>query len=345
VAVEVGTAEGPRRLQGWLLDGDLELSEPLAAPPLYVALDPEGGLLARVDQQQQPAEWEAQLQSAAPYARLRAAEALGKVKRPEALAKRLLDRQLPLPERRAAAAALGEQRAALPLLAAAADPHAGIRKAVAEALGRCLGPDVRRALERLLADPNPDVAGAALRSLHRLEPAAALQQARRHVGDYRPEANQLREAAVDVLAERGDRYDLPALLRPSTQGRSRNAALRAAARIALREPEDSRRDQARRQVSDAALLLLQDLDLRSRATGLSVLTEAGHPSAISALEAYARSSTLPEQSAAARSAIQAIEAAAPAATAQPNEAEARLKAAEERLKALEQRIQELEEGH
>ncbi|MDP2317075.1 MAG: M1 family metallopeptidase, partial [Pseudomonadota bacterium] len=136
VEVEIGAAAGaPVVAKGWLTDEDLELRVPLAAAPAYLAFDPRGGLLAAVEQAQDPAAWEAQLGSASPYARLAAIAALGETDLSAPLALLAADRARPFAVRDAAIAALGAQRAHAPLLPLLDDPDDAVRQAAARALG------------------------------------------------------------------------------------------------------------------------------------------------------------------------------------------------------------------
>ena len=95
ITVEVGGATGPERRSGWLDDEELEFQVPMEKPATYVAFDPDQGVLARVDQQQDPTAWEAQLKSASPAAVLDAMAALGQTDHASALIAVLQDAARP----------------------------------------------------------------------------------------------------------------------------------------------------------------------------------------------------------------------------------------------------------
>ncbi|MES2638953.1 MAG: M1 family aminopeptidase [Myxococcota bacterium] len=343
VEVEVGGPDGPVVAKGWLTDEDVELRVPLAAAPTYVAFDPRGGVLAKVTQTQDPAAWEAQARSSAPYARLLAIEALGDTPRSEVLAALAADTKTSVVMRRAAVRALGAQRAHVALLPLLDDPDDLVREAVAEALGASVGKAAAPALaERVARDPNPDVAALALTSLARLDGAAAAKLARTRLRPKALEDLKLMAAAAGVLGEHGAPADLAALLRIEGPERARLHALRAAARLASRQDPGLARDRLFRDVARATEDMLDDSDLRCREGAVAILAQVGDSATVSRLEALRRVETGRDLRTAAATAITTIRARATTPGATPNEMEARMEALEKRVDEL---LKDVEERH
>lgn len=337
VTVEVGTAEGEvLRRQGWLEDEELTLELELAAPPRWVAFDPDGGLAATVDHEQDPADWQAQLGSPSPLARRRAIQALGRTDQSAALVALLGDAARPLAERVAAAQALGEQRATVPLIEALRDPNDRVRQAAAGALGRAADTSPAGPLRKVAeGDRNPDVRATALEALAAVQPGLALPVARslvRRLVDR--DERVLRQAASRVVGEHGDATDLAALLDARQPERQRNDGLSAATRIVARA-EGPARDRLAARVARAAEPLLEDLDLRTRQHAIGVLAEVGDATSVNHLERYRRVETVPDAAQAAHDAITAIRSRQQAPPAPKGLQDARLKELEERLDALE----------
>ncbi len=343
IEVEVGGATGPVVVTGWLDDAVLELRATLDAPPAYVAFDPRGGVLAAVEQTQDPDAWEAQLRSPSPYARLLAIEALGDTDRSAPLATLAADPAASFPMRRAAVAALGEQRAHAALLPLLKEPDDALREAVAAALGASVGkvpvPALVACVER---DANPDVAAMALEALARLDGAAAAKLARTRLRVRSLEDVRLVAAAAGVLGTYGVASDLPALLRVAAPERARLHALRGAAQLAARQDPGQTRTRMLGDVARATEGMLDDLDLRGREGAVAILAEVGDATSVSRLEALRRVDTGRDLRAAAAAAITAIQGRGTAPLATANEIEARMEALERRV---EEMLDEVEEGH
>jgi len=349
VTIEVGAADGTvLRRQGWLDDRSLSFELEQAAPPRWVAFDPDGGIAATVDQVQEPAAWQAQLASPSPLARRVAIAALGKTDRSAPLALLLADPAAPTAERQAAAAALGEQRVTAPLVEAVLrDRLDRVRRAAATALARAPDNSPAATLRRVAEhDSNPDVRAAALSSLAAVQASLALPLARSLARRWTDrDANGLRNAAVGVLGEHGDPSDLAALLDPHAPDRLRNDGLSAAARIAGRQDSAAERTRLQARVARAAEPLLSDLDLRTRQHAIGVLGQVGDEVSVNQLEAYRRAETANDAADAAIAAIAAIRGRTPPAATPPGAEQARLQAVEERLDTLEEQLQQLEHQH
>jgi aminopeptidase N len=332
--IEIEIVRGNERVTrtAWMTGSHLALTVPLSGPPDYVAFDPRGGLLATVDQTQDPKAWEAQLVSGSAYARVVAIEALGRTNEQGALTKLATDKGAALSLRVAAVRALGDQRATASLLPLVADPDETVRDAVLGALGSGVGveavPALVAAIER---DPNPDIVGTALTALARLAPPEAVKRARTRIQVRTPDAMRAMEAAANVLGTHGEVKDIAALLAVRGPERARPKAVRAAATIAKRQTVD--REKISAPVARAAEGLLEDVDLRTREAAVSVLADIGDAQSVSRLEQFRRQETARSLADSANDAITAIRARA-TPTATPNEVEARLEALERRLGEL-----------
>lgn len=349
IEIEVGTPEGPIVKKVWLQDEDVEIQLPLSAPPSYVAFDPRGGVLAAVKQQQDAGAWAMQTRSPSPYARLVAIAALGETKESEALVNVLGDTRAFQGERAAAAAALGEQRVAAPLLPYIGTDDDVVRHAVAEALGKTVGKDASKTLLDLARkDPNTDVRAAALAALDRVDRDAALTEARRAIRVSARSAEPLRESAAQVLGARGAASDLSTLLDPKLPVIRRNDVLWAAVRISERA-EGKARDELRARVARAAEALLADADQRQRELAVAVLGEVGDEASTALLEQLRRAETAPGLVEAADAAIDAIARRTSShgqdVALDDNDVDARIEALERRLDEAEAELKRWEDRH
>lgn len=343
IVLEASVAGVVVRRRAWLDDAELEFA--LDGLADWAAIDPDGRLLADIDTEQAPEAWERMLGASTPGVALAAAEALGKTDRSEALAGVLGDRGKHAALRRAAARALGAQRATDSLLPALADPDARVRESVIAALGEGTG---TRAVQPLLAalagEPNPDLRGAVLTALARLDPAEGVRAARRFVGAALEAEESLATAAADVIGDHGEAAEIAPLLSARTRGRVRAAAVRAAGRVVERMDAGTAERRARGEVSRAAEVLLDDLDERVRDGAVATLAKVGDARSVAALERFARVETRDADAAAARDAIAAIRARGPRQST-PNEDAAKLEALEKRIEALEKRLAEDGDRH
>ncbi len=340
ITVEVGTADGGvQRVQGWLEDEALTLSLPLEEPPRYVAFDPDGGVLAVIEQEQTDAAWTAQLSSPSAYARRLAIDALADTDTSAPLAALLADTAAPLHERLAAAEALGEQRAAEPLIAALSDAHAGVREAAAEALQ--VGTDTAsvQALEqRVRKDKDPNVRAAALRALHKRAPLQALDQARRLTRATSTQTLQLAEAAIDVIGLEGSAGDLALLRGEHPERLAEHAALAIAACVSRLEGKEKLKQQATRELESK----LRSVDVRLRRSAAVALGIIGDRDSIPPLEQRVRIENDPHTRDIIEATLQKLHEGAPAEKG-TGTMEGELEALESRLKLLEGRLEELEQ--
>jgi aminopeptidase N len=349
ITVDVGTAAGPARLTGWLDDAVMQLNAPSSAPPLFVAFDPEGGVLADVDQEQDAAAWAAQLQARSAYARVVAIEQLGKTGRGQELAALLADPHAAESLRIAAAVALGKQRQAVPLLASIGGVTGEVRLAVVDALGETVG---REAVTPLVSvartDRSPDIRGRAIAALGRLDPRTALPLARdvvRRAKGMAAEEDRLLGDAVTVLGDHGGPEDLQALASLVGPGRARLSGWQAAAKIIARV-EAGAEANARRDLQGRLISGLEAQDQREREGAVALLAELGDERAVAALEALARRPDLRRLRDAATEAVTRIRARKKdPPTATPNETAARLDALEKRVKEMEERGRAEQERH
>jgi len=336
VRVSVGTAAGSVALEGWLEGSELTLRTELEEAPRYVGFDPQGGILAEIDQSQDTNAWVAQLDADEPLLRLEAIAALGETSRSEPLARIVGDRGRDPLTRALAATSLGEQRAAEELVPLLSTDHAYVRKAVADALAKAPGDDVAAALARAVQrDSNPDVQGAALKALAANDPARALVLARGLVRAPDRDHDRRATAALDVLGDHGFSGDLATLLASGQPRRVGSHGVRAAARLVLREPDAGKRKRLAERVGKAAHPLLEDVDRRSREAAVQVLRSVGTQSSIPYLERLARVSDIASLQQAARDAVTEIRSRKDAPAPRPNDLEARMMELEARLDALE----------
>lgn len=340
VEVEIGTAGGPIARKAWLTDEDVEIVIPLDGAPTYVAFDPQGGLLVKVEQAQDPVAWEAQLASPSPYARIVALEALGETLSSAGLARLAADPGASFALRATAMENLGDQRATavlLPLLGASDDE---LRIRVAQALGQGVGKEAVAALiARVEQDPNPDVRAVALEALGQLDGSRAARLALPRLRVTGEDQERLVEAAARVLGDHGEVRDLDPLLRIFGPGRARLHALGGAARLLARQDPGVERDRLQERVARAVEGLLDDPDRRCREGGVSLLAQLGDEAAARRLEGFRRVETLPSLKSAAEAAITSIRSRkTPDVT--PNALEARLDALEREMEALHKVVED-----
>lgn len=346
-------APTPRFERVWMDQARLTVRLTLTTPPAWVAIDPHGGLLVEHTDKQTATQWAAQaLHSPSAYARLGAVRTLGTqtgsgVAEAETTLVTLLGNPQEPPEvRRAAAAALGELRAADPLLARLGEPDPRLRLAVATALAKAARPqdadvlanargseptaDGRAALHRAIAQADAERAMRTSRQVLRATPAVPGVDA----GTHEVEVG----AAIDILGAYGDTNDLPLLLAtPVARGR-RAGGLHAASQIVGRLALGPDREAARRTVARSAEALLDDLDLRGRETAVAVLATVGDADSLVRLERFRREEEVVTLLADVTTMMSTIRARQDAVTPPtPNEVDARLKALEQRLQTIEER--------
>lgn len=337
----------------WLSEDTTTLTVPTTSEVQWVAVDPQGGVLADWAQDQPLEAWATQaLHAPDAVARLDAIEALSDAK-PAKDAVAALQAVLDavgadeLVYSRAVLSALGdlatpEARDALLAFETTRDT---LETARLQALGNLpLDAAVER---RLVATINsralPAVRATALTSLAAVRPSAALEQARRALARNDDGGRQVvLRNALDVLSDHGAESDLPATLRlfDSRVRGAQIAAASAAVAVVNRHGID---DARRRRVASGLIDLLSHEDQRTRGRATIYLGRLGDQTAIAPLRAYAATATVSWHVDSAHDAIRAIRKGAtvddPDALA---EAQAALKALEERLEALEERLAEVE---
>lgn len=362
IDLEVATSEGSRVERVWLEDGEADVRLALTGDLLWLAVDPQAGLLAAIDQQQSPDEWLAQLSgSSYPAARIRA---LGALKERKGVPTEEMRRQLgelaaqdeaALVLRTRAISVIGswrdEQSAGrlLELFKGATGGSAKLRTEVANQLGKGLGrPDVITALDRALRnDPSLHVRARALDSLAELLGPGAAGRARAALKGRRSYRGIVERSAVTVLGRVGKVGDiglLAALRRPTTERGLLHAALWASVRLAGKADLGEARKVARRPVARDAERLLYDLNLRTRQTAVSILGSVGDRRSVQELRGLTKRENYAPLAKSAEAAIQSIrERDDTAHDPTPAQVQAKLKNLEERVEAAEAELKLLEE--
>ena len=344
IQMEVGTNEGPVQVEGWLEGAQESWSVELTGPPTYVAFDPNGGILAKVESKQEPAQWGAQLLKSSPYAQLRAIEALAETDRTEELSAVLSDPEAHVELRSKAAWGLGEQRNLEALLPHIEDAQVLVRKAVVAGIGQCHGTDAASALVRVVRkEPHPDVVAVALRGLGKVSPDRSLQLARTRTTLKNSDQQVVRDAALQILGAHGEPRDLVALLNPKAPERLRHSGLWGAVTLIGHQEDEGLRSELSEQVARFAETMLSDDDLHAQHTAVRVLAKVGDEQSIPLLEAYRREQRVVKLRDGATQSIADIRERGGAPIKQaPNEVEDRVRALEERIKALEDKSQSWE---
>jgi aminopeptidase N len=370
VDVLVVTTDGEASHRVWVEDTQAAAVLPLHGELRYVAVDPDGMLLASIEQTQGPAELVAQIGSERPAVRLRALEAaVGKGKPApavrEAVVALLADPAADPDLRQAAATTLAkwkddEARAALlaALQAARQGGHGMVREHLTRQLGE-VEPSVEVITELadvLAKDPVPDVRGAALGSLASLEGSGVRARALAVLGRLRTPFTRAGDpdfvveaaaaTALGSFGEPGDEASLKALRRGTTHRSLRGAALTASVRLVERYEPGRDRDDARKPVARDLERLLADSNTRARSFALRLLPEVGDRESIRALEANRSLET-------SRSLIEAYDDAIAQirkrrdGPVEPRDGEVRatLEKLEERLERLQKEVTELQERH
>ncbi|MCO4770132.1 MAG: hypothetical protein KDA24_08895 [Deltaproteobacteria bacterium] len=313
VDLEIGTPSGIQRHRVWLEGAEASLVLPLAGGVSWVGVDPEGGLLADVQQTQTDAEWSAILGSdASAYSKRLAWHAVVNREQPPdetlraAVVGTLMSGDAHHVWRGLAAEALGEwkdESSVQTLIRAlgrfggtsgTGAPGLAAQTRLQATLGRVLGkapasPGVIAALKALHArGGNEYVTSRALQALSKVDGDEALPLARADLARDGGHNNQRWRYAFDVLGAHGDRKDLDRLDRfrsPNVFHWSRSSALRASAKIANRQPLGDARDAARRHVAKDAEATLADLNLRGVQGAVGILGSVGDLDSVKKLQA------------------------------------------------------------
>jgi aminopeptidase N len=342
----------------WLTDGDPEvLSLALAEAPPYVVIDGQGGLLAKLEQEQDAAAWIAQLADDSAFARIRAMRALAKGERTDeavtALTHRLQDRERHWVERQEAAGALAKLRTGEDaLIQTLSDPDDRLRESGAIALGQMVRSEaISDALaERIQKDPNDDVRATAIGSLGPIDPVRALKIARKELKRASTPNEVVEQAAVRLLGARGEDRDFSTVAAvvgdDGNSYRLRTTAAWAAARQIARADSGEARRTMRVTLSRALEPWLTDLHQRARETAVHLLAEVGDRDAIPALDTLAHTTTLENLRESAINAQKQIRSRSDEID-EPNEAEliARIEALEKRADAIDKKLESTREWH
>ncbi|MCO4745739.1 MAG: M1 family metallopeptidase [Proteobacteria bacterium] len=293
VQIEVGSAEEATTRVVWLSAGETQLVLDLDKAPLYVAVDPQGGVLARWDQTQSAEAWAAQARFATtPYARLAAFDAIGAGHATEDGVDALVEalRTDEHAEYRAfAARALGKLGTADvtdPLVDALDDRDERLRAAAVEALGLMPKDGVIAHVRSALRDESALVRATALTALGKLDPANAAEVARKRLdGKDTSQRRRVHDAALTVLGEHGTGADL-ALIRGYLSTDTPTPLLRTAVTAATKrvaELDDNRADKQRARLAPTLEARLYDLDYRARQAAIRGLRSLGTTSSRAAL--------------------------------------------------------------
>jgi aminopeptidase N len=366
IDLEIATSAGSRIERVWMDSAELSATFELDGELRWVAVDPQGGLLAVINHPRGPDERVAQLLGTEHlYAQVGAFRALRHLEGTPTEAERaaiagfLRDEAGPEMWRLEAARVLGAWRdevsteLLLEVLAAertrGAAASTRLTAALCTELGRGLArPGVIAALDRSLTrEPVEYVQAEALTSLGKLLEEDARGRAITALRAGPTDQRILERKAAELLGRHGRASDLGALApyrRMDVHRDLRNAALWASARIAGREPVGLDRDAAREPVARDAERVLYDIDLRGRQTAVSLLAQVGDARSIAELEALRRRENVASLQEAAERAIDSIR------TRQDRdpdpvdgELETRLERLEERLDAAEAELKELDE--
>ncbi len=344
--LSIGTPDGPVDAQLTLGPGRTELVRPMSEPPLHVAVDPVGGVLATWERNQSPEQWAHQARhGATPYARLTALQALHEsadAEPLEALVAIVGDRKEHDALRLAAAEALGTMptdTAADALLVARDGASATLRSGLYGALG-ALGDRVEgEPLLRTLRKGSAPERLEALDALTRVDPDRAAVIARRWLAarDPHPEAHA-HAVALSTLAVVADPDDatlaLP-FLHSSTQPwpQSRARALLGATLPKLDEDDPVRALALRRITAQ-----LENRDLGVQQAAIAFLGKHGDADAAVDLKRWAAGRRWDTLSDDARNAAKLIRTR----TAPEPVSDEDVEALKEELEALRKRVDDLE---
>jgi aminopeptidase N len=347
VDLEIGQPEGePVRRRVWMDQESSVLVLSLDQAPSYVAVDPDAGLLATLDNGQSAEMWRAQAQRSTPYARVRAIRALADevgADNTDLLAE--LAASGPQALRREAIAALSGRKGSVEILEPLLleDPDAEIRRAAASSLGESHLDVGGLLLRAWRAEDQPDVRASLLRQLRRHDHRKALAEARSAVRQRLGTHNPVQAEALKVLGLEGGRPEL-ALAVSFIDGQVPtdvlNEAIAASARIA-RRLDDPAGEDAEERVARALDPLLTDRHFRTRQRVVSALGQVGDEDSLRGLQALAKLSTIEAERQAAKDAVTAIRSRE--GQDEPDEAavDARLKELEEALESLQSELEAL----
>ena len=158
-------------------------------------------------------------------------------------------------------------------------------------------------------------------------------------------AEELREAAVDILGALGTPADLSLLLDRKLSFVRAFKPLWGAVHLATRHPEGAERVRMYASVARAVEPLLEDWDQRTREAAVAQLGQVGDGRSVATLEAFRRTEEVESLSEAASAAISGILSRTSAPPAGANESAQALEALEKRIDALEKEMQGWKDQH
>ncbi|MEE2750603.1 MAG: M1 family aminopeptidase [Myxococcota bacterium] len=358
IDLEIGTESDTIRRRIWMDEPQVQLQVDLEAPPLWVATDPDAGVLASFENSQSQDMWEAQLQSQSPNARFEAIHQLGEDNAQEpsvnALISLVRNEQEDIEYRLAALSALGSLSTTsgnetLGDVLTTAD-SARLRQRAAYALGggNGAGNSQRVLSSALKRESNPHVRSTLLKALARHDSSAARSHASRLLNRKASYSDPEKETAARLLGEHGKLRDLKVLLANidiSQQRGTLHASAWAASHLVRRQDEGTTRDAAQRKVARKLEPLLESLDQRTRETAISVLGVMGDSQSAAILEAYARAEEVESTEESAKNAAHRIRKRDALEPSEDVEVENRLEELERRMKQLEEDAQEATKRH
>lgn len=371
VDLAVATDKGVERTRLWLDGEAASVVIPLDGALQFVAVDPDGGIIADIEQTQTDDEWTALLaQGDLVYARRSAFHAVSQRKKPASAGLRaavegfLNDGAAHPLWRRLAAQTLGKWKddtsratlvAALGALgggsggAPGLDDDPRLQESIIDALGEGPRDDaviaaMRAALGRARTDR---VKASALQVLGKQLKDGALPDLRRALTGPPGHGQVLHHVAVNGLGSHGVAKDIRRLApfrAGTTPHRLRSTAMYASAKIANRQATRDARKKARIPVARDAEEALGDLNLRMRQTVIGVLKLVGDSQSVAALQALQKTSTVPAIRRQVEGAIEAIRTRKDT-DPKPDDAAlaAKLKKLEEQVSDLQSKLRDLEE--
>lgn len=357
VDLEIGTENGPITKREWMTEETLRFTVPLEKAPMYVAADPQAGVLAKWENKQSAAEWIAQLKSPSPSAKLNAISALGEKTATDSIVAALNGILEPSTQERSyrqrAANALGKldhpdgDAALVATLKRAKSPS--LRSTIAKALGqgRALAGEAKALARAADSDATRQVRGDALRSLAHFDRAAALRRARK-VMKKDPGFNvDLHQSAARILSKHGNAGDLSLLLRHmDRQDHHKFASSALWSSLSLvTNLDESEQEDARDRIAAQLHPWLESRHLRSRQSAIYGLKETGNDDSIRALQSLKAHSSLNDLRDRAQGAIDAIRKGREDGEPEGAELADELLALADRIEALEKAMKEKESRH
>jgi len=293
VQIEVGPAT---QKEVWLGEGETRLVMDLEEPPPWVAVDPNRGVLATWEHEQEPGAWLAQAQeTTSAHARIVAVQKLGEeTETPEirdALAAIVQDAEIDETLRRTAVRSLGKLGSAEAvdvILLAAGSEERTLRETAADTLGKAVSTkEILTRLARMATgDRDATVRASAVAAIAELDASRGAAMARSLLikKDDTPR-RVLHTTALRVLGTHGSAADFPLFLRHISPDRSRSVrgAATDAAMKRFGEEGESFQNRERSRLAAKLVEALNDPDLRTRQSAVANLGRTYEDSAEAAL--------------------------------------------------------------